>query len=69
VFITHSIAEAVYLGDRVIVMSRNPGRVAEDIRVDLERPRGLAVRETPRFGDYVAHIRETFAGLGVLKGK
>jgi NitT/TauT family transport system ATP-binding protein len=82
VFITHSIAEAVYLGDRVIVMSRNPGRVAEDIRVDLERPRGLAVRETPRFGDYVAHIRETpgfgdyvahirgtFAGLGVFKGK
>jgi NitT/TauT family transport system ATP-binding protein len=69
VFITHSIAEAVYLGDRVVVMSRNPGRVAEDIRVDLARPRDLAIRETPRFGDYVAHIRETFAGLGVFNGK
>jgi NitT/TauT family transport system ATP-binding protein len=69
VFITHSIAEAVYLGDRVVVMSRNPGRVAEDIRVDLARPRDLAIRETPGFGDYVAHIRGTFAGLGVFKGK
>ncbi len=69
VFITHSIAEAVYLGDRVVVMSRNPGRIAEDMSIELERPRGLAVRETPHFGDYVAHIRGIFNTLGVLKGK
>jgi NitT/TauT family transport system ATP-binding protein len=69
VFITHSIAEAVYLGDRVIVMSRNPGCVAEDIAIDLERPRDLAIRETPRFAEYVAHIREIFAHMGVFKGK
>jgi NitT/TauT family transport system ATP-binding protein len=69
VFITHSISEAVYLGDRVVVMSRNPGRITDDIAIGLDRPRSLSIRETPRFGDYVAHIREIFAGMGVLKGK
>jgi len=68
VFITHSITEAVYLGDRVVVMSRNPGRIAKTIDVDLPRPRGLEVRETPAFGQYTAEIRTTFAGLGIFKG-
>jgi NitT/TauT family transport system ATP-binding protein len=69
VFITHSITEAVYLGDRVVVMSRNPGCIAATLTIDLPRPRGLAIRETPEFGKYTAEIRDIFAGLGLFKGK
>jgi NitT/TauT family transport system ATP-binding protein len=39
VFITHDLEEAIYLGNRIIVLEANPGRVAADIRVDLARPR------------------------------
>jgi NitT/TauT family transport system ATP-binding protein len=68
VFITHSITEAVYLGDRVLIMSRNPGRVEKIIPIELERPRGSAVQDTARFADYVGDIRETFRELGIYKG-
>jgi NitT/TauT family transport system ATP-binding protein len=68
VFITHSISEAVYLGSRVVMMARGPGRVADDIPIELERPRGLDVRESPEFAGYVARIRGTFRDLGVYKG-
>jgi len=64
VFITHSISEAVYLGSRVVMMARGPGRIADIAQIDIERPRGLEVRETRPFADYVAHIRETFRQLG-----
>lgn len=66
VFITHSISEAIYLGDRVIVMARNPGCIAADLAIDLERPRDLSIRETPRFGEYAAHIRDIFSKLGTF---
>jgi NitT/TauT family transport system ATP-binding protein len=66
-FITHSISEAVFLSDRVIVMSPRPGRVAADIAIDLPRPRKLSMRESSRFGQYVAEIRETFQSFGLLK--
>lgn len=68
VFITHSIAEAVYLGSRVVIMGRGPGRIEEVVPVDIARPRGLDVRETPAFVDCVRHIRDTFRALGVYKG-
>ena len=45
-FVTHSIAEAVFLSDRIIVMSRSPGRIVDTVTVDLPRPRALAIRET-----------------------
>ena len=64
-FITHSISEAVFLSDRVIVMTPRPGRVAADLRIDLPRPRKLAVREATQFGTYVAKIRETFQSFGL----
>ena len=65
-FITHSISEAVFLSDRVAIMTPRPGTVAADIKIDLPRPRKLSMRETPSFGRYVAQIRETFQSFGLL---
>jgi ABC-type nitrate/sulfonate/bicarbonate transport system ATPase subunit len=48
-FVTHDVDEALFLADRVIVMSRRPGRVLEDIRVDLERPREYRLLTSDRF--------------------
>jgi NitT/TauT family transport system ATP-binding protein len=66
-FITHSISEAVFLSDRVIVMSPRPGRIAADVTIELPRPRKLSMREASSFGRYVAQIRETFQSFGLLK--
>ncbi|WMD21042.1 ABC transporter ATP-binding protein [Achromobacter seleniivolatilans] len=68
VFITHSIAEAVYLGTRVVIMGRGPGRIEDVVPIGIERPRGLDVRETPAFVDCVRQIRDTFRALGIYKG-
>ena len=65
-FITHSIADAVFLGDRVVVMTPRPGRIAEIIDVDLPRPRPLSLRETPQFSEYTGRIRAIFEREGVL---
>lgn len=67
VFITHSISEAVFLADRIIVMSRNPGRVEEIITVSLQRPRSLDVQDSAEFAEHVSHIRDTFKRLGIYK--
>jgi NitT/TauT family transport system ATP-binding protein len=66
-FVTHSIAEAVFLSDRIIVMSRSPGQIVDIVTVDLPRPRALAVRESAEFSKYVSHIRRVFEGLGMLR--
>jgi len=66
-FITHSIAEAVFLSDRVAMMGRAPGSIMEIVAIDLPRPRSLAVRESAAFSHYVAHIRHHFAELGIVK--
>lgn len=57
VFVTHNIQEAVLLSDRVIVMAPRPGRVVEDVAIDLPRPRSLAVTTEPAFVELVRHIR------------
>jgi NitT/TauT family transport system ATP-binding protein len=62
-FITHSLAEAVFLGDRVIVMTPRPGKVSEIVKLDLPRRRTTALRDDPKFISYVKHIR---GSLGVL---
>lgn len=48
-FVTHSVAEAVYLSSRVLVMSARPGRVETELHIDLPRPRNAATRDAPRF--------------------
>ena len=57
VLVTHSIAEAVLLSDRVIVMSERPSRVLEEVTIDLPRPRDPSrTREDPAFGDHVVRL-------------
>jgi NitT/TauT family transport system ATP-binding protein len=56
-FVTHSIHEAAYLGQRVLMLAANPGRVREIVPVDLPEDRTLAVRETPEFVRLTAHLR------------
>jgi ABC-type nitrate/sulfonate/bicarbonate transport system ATPase subunit len=56
--ITHDVAEAVFLADRVYVMTPRPGRIATVIEIDLPRPRTLAVQESPQFGALEARVRE-----------
>ena len=51
-FITHQINEAIYLADRVIIFGARPGRVKQTIKIDLPRPRALAVKRDPRFLQY-----------------
>ena len=61
IFITHSIREAVFLADRVIVLSPRPAVIVRDISIDLPRPRTLATQDTQQFNSYCAAIR---ASLG-----
>ena len=65
-FITHSIPEAVFLADRVLVMTPRPGRIVDDLRIKLARPRSLDVMATPEFGEYTRHIRALFSVKGGL---
>jgi NitT/TauT family transport system ATP-binding protein len=63
ILVTHSIAEAVFLADRVLVMSDRPGQVIEDLRVDLPRPRDPSgTKSRPDFSRYVVHLG-TLMGL------
>jgi NitT/TauT family transport system ATP-binding protein len=63
VFVTHDVSEAVLLADRVIVFSRAPGRIIEDIQIELPRPRASELRRSPEFTQYEERI------LAALYGK
>ena len=60
-FVTHSIREAVFLSDRVIVFSPRPAVIARDLAIELPRPRSLDMQETVEFNRYCADLR---ASLG-----
>jgi len=66
VFITHSIPEAAFLADRVIVMSARPGRIKEIVEVRLPRPRDLDMMASDEFGVYTRRIRHLFDAHGWL---
>ena len=67
-FITHSIPEAVFLADRVLVMSERPGTIAAIYDVALPRPRSLAMMGDPAFVDLTQTIRRHFYAQGTLDG-
>jgi len=56
VFVTHDIEEAVYLGDRVVVLTARPGRIREEVKIDLPRPRPLEVKKSLQCHEYRNHI-------------
>jgi NitT/TauT family transport system ATP-binding protein len=56
VFVTHDIEEAVYLGDRVVVLTARPGRIREEIRIELPRPRSLEIKKSTQCHEYRNYI-------------
>src|SRR5262249_35354081 len=67
-FVTHSIAEAVFLSHRVVVLSPRPGRIARIVDVDLPRPRSEKTRTLPRFFELVTAVREHLVEDPALAG-
>lgn len=63
VFVTHNIQEAVFLSDKVVVLSPHPGRVSAVVDVNLPRPRGLEIRDTIEFNSLVSKVRKSFEGV------
>jgi NitT/TauT family transport system ATP-binding protein len=66
-FVTHSISEAVFLSNRVVVMSPRPGHIEEIVPIELGGERHFGVREEPEFARYTRHIRLIFERMGVLR--
>ena len=67
VFVTHSVGEAVFLADQVIVMSPRPGRIIDRLEIDFPRPRPLSVMNTEAFGVHVQRIRLALNAIGGLE--
>jgi len=65
-FITHSIPEAVFLADRILVLTPRPGRIIDDVQVKIPRPRALEVMNLPEFAPYVHSIRRQFDAKGMI---
>jgi len=60
IFVTHSIQEALFLADRVVVLAGRPGRILADLKVDLPRPRTLETMGTPEFNALALELRRLF---------
>jgi NitT/TauT family transport system ATP-binding protein len=63
VFVTHSVAEAVFLSTRIIVLAPSPGRIAQEINIDLPFPRTAVTRESPEFESLVTHVSRALRGV------
>ncbi|MEK9198983.1 ABC transporter ATP-binding protein [Lysinibacillus halotolerans] len=63
VFVTHSIPEAVFLSDRVFVLSPHPGRLSKVVNIPLPRPRREEMRNSPEFYQLISDIRQSFEGV------
>jgi NitT/TauT family transport system ATP-binding protein len=61
-FVTHNITEAIFLADKVCVMTPRPGRLAKIIDVPFKRPREISLEVTPEFNELVAEVREVLGG-------
>ena len=57
-FVTHDIDEAIFMANRVAVMTARPGRIKRDVRIDLPHPRHYTVKTTPEFSGYKAQLTE-----------
>jgi NitT/TauT family transport system ATP-binding protein len=68
ILVTHDISEAVFMADRVVVMTARPSRIREIVPVELPRPRTGAIRTLPQFAEHVAYVHELFTRYGVLHG-
>ena len=62
VFVTHDIEEAVFLGDRVVCLSARPGRIREEVMIDLPRPRTLEIKKSIQCHEYRNHIWDLIRG-------
>ena len=67
IFVTHSIPEAVFLSDRVIVLSPRPARIVDDVEISLPRPRTLQTMESPGFNRLCTYLRQRLLAAGTPK--
>jgi NitT/TauT family transport system ATP-binding protein len=65
VMVTHDIAEAVFLADRILVLSERPGRIVREVTVNLPRPRKLTQMADPRFGQLILQVREALGEMAL----
>jgi NitT/TauT family transport system ATP-binding protein len=63
IFITHSIPEAVFLSDRVVILSERPGRVVEEVTVEIPRPRGIDTMADKEFSHLCNRLRNVFGSI------
>jgi len=56
VFVTHDIDEAVYLGDRIVVLTARPGRIKEEVKIELPRPRSLEIKKSMQCHEYRNYV-------------
>jgi len=66
-FVTHSVSEAVFLSDRVVILTPRPARTHEIVEIELPRPRRLKLRQSADFAQYTQRILEHFQALGILQ--